>query len=102
MQGTCFKCMAQSNFKRGMRTTRVMCVSAQYNKFIMIDRIFFAQNNQMSNPYGHLATEYDVTTNTFRDISSGIVSNSWCSAVRLPLPAGSQLMPVRSGASPST
>ena len=64
--------------------SNTVCVSAQYNKFIMIDRIFFAADNQTPNPYGHLATEYDVTTDTFRDLSSGIVSNSWCSAVRLP------------------
>ena len=55
---------------------------AQHNKFIMIDRIFFAASGQTSNPYGILASEYDVTTDTFRDLSSGITSNSWCSAVR--------------------
>lgn len=54
----------------------------QYNKFIMIDRIFFEAGGQTANPYGILASEYDVTTNTFRDLSSGIVSNSWCSAVQ--------------------
>ena len=62
-------------------------VSAQYNKFIMIDRIFFAADNQTPNPYGHMATEYDVASNTFRDLSAGITSNSWCSAVRPRLPA---------------
>ena len=60
---------------------------AQYNKFIMIDRIFFTAQNQMPNPYGVLASEYDVVTDTFRNLSSGIISNSWCSAVRLPLVA---------------
>ena len=65
-------------------------MSAQYNKFIMIDRIFFTNQNQLPNPYGHMATEYDVTTDTFRDLSSGIVSNSWCSAVRLLLPGRCQ------------
>ena len=54
----------------------------QYNKFIMIDRIFFEADGQTPNPYGILASEYDVTTNTFRDLSSGITSNSWCSAVQ--------------------
>ena len=63
---------------------------AQYNKFIMIDRIFFAADDQTPNPYGHMATEYDVTTDTFRDLSSGITSNSWCSAVRLLLMSGIQ------------
>ena len=62
-----------------MLTKRVV---RQYNKFIMIDRIFFTADGQNPNPYGHLATEYDVTTNTFRDLSPGITSNSWCSAVR--------------------
>ena len=57
-------------------------MAAQYNKFIMIDRIFFSASGQTSNPYGILASEYDVTTDTWRDLSSGIISNSWCSAVR--------------------
>ncbi len=63
------------------------CVGAQYNKFIMIDRIFFAADNETANPYGLLASEYDVITDTFRNLSSGIISNSLCSAVR-PLPLG--------------
>ena len=47
-------------------------------------RIFFAANNESANPYGLLASEYDVTTDTFRNLSSGIISNSLCSAVPLP------------------
>ena len=65
----------------GMRSD-IVHVSAQYNKYIMIDRIFFAADNQTPNPYGLLASEYDVTSDTFRNLSSGIISNSWCSAVR--------------------
>ncbi|KAK9834822.1 hypothetical protein WJX81_001214 [Elliptochloris bilobata] len=46
-----------------------------YNKFIMIDRIFFHADGQTPNPYGILASEYDVTTDTWRDWSSGITSS---------------------------
>ena len=63
---------------------------AQCNKYIMIDRIFFTAQNQLPNPYGVLASEYDVVTDTFRNISIGIISNSWCSAVRLPVMSGPQ------------
>ena len=60
---------------------------AQFNKFIMIDRIFHDTRTYITpkNPYGLLATEYDVATNTYRNLSDGIISNSWCSSVRRPL-----------------
>ena len=84
------------------RVTRLH-MRAQYNKFIMIDRIFFAAQNQMPNPYGLLASEYDVVTDTFRNLSAGIISNSWCSAVRPPPVSGSQpcSCPIRRTPGPS-
>ena len=53
---------------------------AQYNKFIMIDRTFYG--TEVPNPTGIKASEYDVVTGVNRDLTSGILTNSWCSAVR--------------------
>ena len=52
----------------------------QCDKLIMIDRIFYW--SEAPNPLGVRASEYNVTTDTYRDLRSGIVTNSWCSAVR--------------------
>lgn len=53
---------------------------AQYNKLIMIDRTFYG--SEVPNPTGIKASEYDVVTGANRDLTSGIQTNSWCSAVR--------------------
>ena len=53
---------------------------AQFNKLIMIDRTFYG--SETPNPTGIKASEYDVVTGANRDLTSGIQTNSWCSAVR--------------------
>ena len=53
---------------------------AQYNKLIMIDRTFYG--SETPNPTGVKASEYDVVSGANRDLTSGIQTNSWCSAVR--------------------
>ena len=52
----------------------------QFNKLIMIDRTFYG--SEAPNPEGVKASEYDVDTDTYRNLSSGTVTNSWCSAAR--------------------
>ena len=54
-------------------------LALQYNNVIMIDRIWYG--GQTLNSTGITASEYDVQTNTYRNLSSGIQTNSWCSTV---------------------
>ena len=61
-----------------------MNARAQYNKLIMIDRTFYG--TEVPNPTGIKASEYDVVTGVNRNLSSGIQTNSWCSAVRTTPP----------------
>ncbi|KAK9834905.1 hypothetical protein WJX81_007597 [Elliptochloris bilobata] len=60
-------------------------IMTKYNKFIMIDRTFYG--TEVPNPEGVKASEYDVATDTYRNLTSGIQSNSWCSAGGM-LPGG--------------
>ena len=46
----------------------------------MIDRTFYG--SETPNPTGIKASEYDVVTGANRDLTNGIQTNSWCSAVR--------------------
>ena len=50
-------------------------LALQFNKFIMIDRIWYG--GQTPNPTSITASEYDVL------LSSGIQTNSWCCEWRL-------------------
>lgn len=69
----CWTSSASNGLMRGS-------LRAQYNKLIMIDRTFYG--GEVPNPTGIKASEYDVVTGANRDLTSGIQTNSWCSAVR--------------------
>ena len=75
------KCKGCQHCALRMQSSSFGSVCAQYNKFIMIDRTFYGAD-EPPNPTGIKASEYDVITNTNRNLTSGIQTNSLCSAVR--------------------
>ncbi|KAK9834821.1 hypothetical protein WJX81_001103 [Elliptochloris bilobata] len=67
---------AGSHLQRPAQGGNRLCRSYA-NTFIMIDRIFYG--SEAPNPWVVKGSEYDVATDTYRNISGGILTNSFCS-----------------------